>query len=307
MIKYTPSDFNADIKALTKRLKVVIKESMSVEPQGIYGIPRGGIPLATALSATLGIPLINRPAERNWQNIIVVDDLIDSGRTLKPFVDRGIVTAVLHRKPASPHFEFNCYVREIEQDWIEYFWEKTTADEQDIPVRLLEMIGEDLNREGLRETPERFIRSWRYLTSGYGQKPEDVIKVFKNEGYDQIVLLKNIELYSTCEHHLLPFWGRAHVAYIPDKKVIGISKLARLVDMYARRIQIQERLGDQVVKAIADCLSPQGAACIIEASHLCMRMRGVQKQNSKMVTSSLTGVFMEKDSAARQELMELIK
>ncbi len=178
--------------------------------------------------------------------------------------------------------------------------------EEVLVVRLIKMIGEDPNRLGLKNTPKRFINSIKYLTKGYKEKPEDILTVFDSESYDQIVLLKDIEIYSLCEHHLLPFWGQAHVAYIPDRKLIGISKLARLVDIYARRLQIQERIGDQVTKDLMNYLQPIGAACIIEANHLCMRMRGVQKQNSILVTSSLKGAFLEKLSA-REELMRLIK
>lgn len=174
-------------------------------------------------------------------------------------------------------------------------------------IRLqLEAIGEDSAREGLIDTPSRVIKSWKEIYSGYSKNPADILTVFEADGYDQIVLLKDIELYSTCEHHLLPFFGKAHVAYIPGDKVIGISKLARLVDIYARRLQIQERIGDQVTEALMKYLNPKGAACIIEAKHTCMMMRGVNKQNSTMVTSSMRGCF-KTDMLAKQELMALIK
>jgi len=177
-------------------------------------------------------------------------------------------------------------------------------------TEILRSIGEDPTREGLKQTPERMLKSFGYLFSGYAKDPKDFIKVFDSETYDQMVLLKNIEMYSMCEHHFLPFFGQAHIAYIPNKRVLGISKLARLLEIYSRRLQIQERIGEQVTKALMDYLEPLGAACVIEASHLCMRMRGVEKQNSTMVTSSLKGVFLEATSkgvAARQELTRLIK
>ena len=173
-------------------------------------------------------------------------------------------------------------------------------------VEQIKYIGENPDREGLVETPNRIVRSWDEIYAGYKQVPADVLTTFAADGYDQIVLLKDIELYSMCEHHMLPFFGKAHVAYIPGKRVLGISKLARLVDMYARRLQIQERLGDQITQALMDFVGCRGAACIIEATHMCMRMRGVSKQNSTMVTSSLTGAFFT-SSAARMELMGLIK
>jgi len=170
----------------------------------------------------------------------------------------------------------------------------------------LEYIGEDTTREGLQDTPYRVVKSWQEIFKGYTQQPEDIMTVFDAEGYDQIIILKDIEVYSMCEHHMLPFIGKAHVAYIPDKKIVGISKLARLVDIYARRLQIQERLGEQVTSALMEILSPKGAACIIEASHLCMRMRGVSKQNSIMITSSLKGAFI-RDASAKEELIKLVK
>ena len=169
-------------------------------------------------------------------------------------------------------------------------------------------IGEDPSREGLKETPDRIIRSWDELYKGYSQDPKDIMTTFSADGYDQIILLKDIELYSMCEHHMLPFFGKAHVAYIPhpDKKIVGISKLARLVDIYARRLQIQERIGEQVTSTLMELLEAQGAACIIEATHMCMRMRGVAKQQSVMCTSSLRGAFFD-SAGARIELMGLIK
>ncbi len=157
------------------------------------------------------------------------------------------------------------------------------------------------------ESISRVYKSWRFLLSGYEQKPEEIIKTTPNKDkLDGIALLKNIEVYSLCEHHFLPFFGKAHVAYIPVNKVVGISKLARVVDMYARRFQTQEKLCEQVANCLVEYLEPKGAACVIEADHLCMRMRGVEKQNSTFIYSSLKGAFLEKLDA-RNELMALIK
>lgn len=177
---------------------------------------------------------------------------------------------------------------------------------QELIRQILEQLGENPEREGLKDTPKRVVKSWTELYKGYMQDPKDILTTFESEGYNQIVLLKDIELYSMCEHHMLPFYGKAHVAYIPNGKVIGISKLARLVDIYARRLQIQERIGAQVTAALMEHLQPLGAACIIEATHMCMRTRGVQKQNSVMITSSMEGVFMT-DLSAKNELLTFIK
>lgn len=171
---------------------------------------------------------------------------------------------------------------------------------------ILTYLGEDIHREGLMDTPRRVVRSWGELYSGYSENPADVFTCFDSDGCDQIVLLKNIEFYSMCEHHMLPFFGKAHIAYIPDGKVIGVSKLARVLEVYARRLQIQERIGMQVTDALMKYLQPKGAACLLEAQHLCMIARGVGKQHSVMSTSSITGVFKESESS-RLELMALIR
>lgn len=171
--------------------------------------------------------------------------------------------------------------------------------------RQLEYIGENPDREGLIDTPERIIKMWKEIYAGYSMKVEDILTTFSADGYDQIILLKDIEFYSMCEHHNVPFYGKVHVAYLPGEKIVGISKLARLVDMYSKRMQIQERIGEQVTDALMKYLQPKGAACIIEASHLCMKMRGVEKQNSIMVTSSMRGAFLNNESL-KQELLNLI-
>ena len=177
---------------------------------------------------------------------------------------------------------------------------------QNMIREMIRQIGDNPMREGLLDTPHRIIKSWNELYSGYKQNPAEVFTVFDADGYDQMVLLKDVEFYSMCERHMLPFFGKAHIAYIPEEKVIGISKLARLLEIYARRLQIQERLGQQVVNALEKYLTPKGAACILEAQHLCMVSRGVNKQNSIMTTSALTGVF-QNEIDARNDLLKLIK
>jgi GTP cyclohydrolase I len=172
---------------------------------------------------------------------------------------------------------------------------------------LLEGIGEDLDREGLRRTPDRAARALEFLTQGYRQDLDEIINdaVFESEA-SEIILVKDIELYSMCEHHLLPFIGRAHVAYIPNGKVIGLSKVARIVDVYARRLQIQENLTAQIAESLMNCLEPSGVAVVVEAKHLCMMMRGVEKQNSVMKTSCLLGTFKD-DARTRSEFLSLLK
>jgi GTP cyclohydrolase IA len=172
---------------------------------------------------------------------------------------------------------------------------------------LLQSIGEDVNREGLQRTPDRAARALEFLTQGYRQNLDEIINgaVFESSA-SEIILVKDIELYSLCEHHLLPFIGRAHVAYLPNGKVIGLSKVARIVDVFARRLQIQENLTTQIAESLMNCLEPSGVAVVVEAKHLCMMMRGVEKQNSVMKTSCLLGVFKD-DARTRSEFLSLLK
>lgn len=170
---------------------------------------------------------------------------------------------------------------------------------------MLKYIGEDPDREGLKDTPSRVVRSYRELFGGYKIHPETLLTTFEDGACDELVLLKDIEFFSFCEHHLLPFMGYAHVAYVPNGKVIGLSKLARLVDVYSRRLQIQERLTQQITAALDLYLQPKGSACVVQAHHSCMSCRGVRKRETVMVTSSLTGVFKE-DSSTRAEFMSMI-
>ena len=178
---------------------------------------------------------------------------------------------------------------------------------EDAVRKILQYLEVDAKREGLEETPKRVIDSFDEIFAGYEQNPSEVLaSTFNAEGYDGIVLLRDIEFYSTCEHHLQPFRGRAHVAYIPTDKIVGISKLARIVELHARRLQNQERITKSVVDDIVDNLSPLGAGVIIEAKHGCMQCRGVSKQNAIMTTSAMRGVFFDK-AEARSELMQLIR
>ncbi|HEV7586737.1 MAG TPA: GTP cyclohydrolase I FolE [Longimicrobium sp.] len=171
--------------------------------------------------------------------------------------------------------------------------------------RQLALLGEDAEREGLLRTPERVAKSLAWLTSGYATDVRDVVGegVFA-EAHDNMVMVRDIEMYSLCEHHLLPFFGKVHVAYVPDGRIIGLSKLPRIVEVFARRLQVQERLTQQIADAICDVLQPRGVGVVIEASHLCLMMRGVEKQNSSTITSALRGVFRD-DARTREEFLRL--
>lgn len=273
---------------------------------GIYGVPRGGIPAAMAVAAELTCLGIAAHLEvLPGSADLFVDDIIDSGKTRDEYADKypgkPFYALVGKLETTSPTNR----LRPDPDHWYSFPWERMSQDDgpQDNVRRILQYIGEDVTREGLIETPDRVVRSYAEIFAGYKQKPEEVFKVFDGTGCDEMVIAKNIEFYSVCEHHMQPFFGRACIGYVPNGKVIGVSKLARLLDVYARRLQIQERLTTQVTSALDQFLLPKGSACTIEAKHFCMICRGVNKQHSSMVTSSLTGVF--RDAAVRQEFFAL--
>ena len=170
---------------------------------------------------------------------------------------------------------------------------------------VIDLLGEDTSREGLLKTPERASKAMKFLTEGYEMDPQQILQsaMFK-ENYNEMVIVKDIELYSQCEHHMLPFFGKAHIAYIPNGHIVGLSKIPRVVDVFSRRLQVQERLTEQILDCINDTLNPEGVAVVIEASHMCMMMRGVQKQNSTTTTSGFRGSFKETDT--RNEFLKLI-
>ena len=189
---------------------------------------------------------------------------------------------------------------------IEQFDENTTAKLAEHYKAILELLGEDPQREGLLKTPERVAKAMQFLTQGYNMDPVAILNSARfKEDYQQIVLVKDIEIYSMCEHHMLPFYGKAHVAYIPNGVITGLSKIPRIVDAFARRLQVQERLTVQIRDCIQETLNPLGVAVVVEAAHMCMQIRGVQKQNSVTTTSAFTGAFL-RDIRTREEFMKLI-
>lgn len=181
-----------------------------------------------------------------------------------------------------------------------------TTSLQDVIREMLVCLGEDPERDGLRRTPQRMERSMQYLTKGYQENPGETLRgAMFDVAYDEMVIVKDIEMFSLCEHHLLPFFGKVHVAYIPRGKVIGLSKVPRLVDVFARRLQVQERLTTQIAEAIESAIKPQGVGVVVEARHLCMMMRGVEKQHSSTITSAMLGAFREKET--RDEFLALVR
>lgn len=278
-------------------------EDRHTRPVYLYGVPRGGI-FATQLVLTELASLSLESAMCNNANDAdyVIDDIVDTGKTALKYVQ-----GLTKHRPFYSLYNKTDGSDDAKMGWIVFPWEamqEETAPTENVR-RLIEYIGDDPNREGLLETPNRVIRSYEKLFGGYKQNPEDIGTVFLDHAYDQIVVLKSIEMVSSCEHHMLPFYGQAHIAYLPDKKLLGISKLARILEIYARRLQIQERLTNEVADAVMKIAEPKGAACVIEAQHLCMVARGVEKQHSIMVTSCMRGCFQESDKT-RAEFLRLI-
>ena len=279
-----------------------------------FPVPRGGVPAAYALgevgrSMGVLINICDTPDEAHF----IFDDLIDSGATRDKYAKShpDMLFLALINKPfyraEDPEHEF--------ASWLVFPWESGAVDDadpadggEDIPTRLLQYVGEDPERGGLVETPKRFLKAWKFYTSGYGKDAKEILKTFEDgaDKYDEMVLVKDIPFYSQCEHHLAPFFGTAHIAYIPDGKIVGLSKFSRLIDMYARRLQVQERLTSQIAEAIQTHLEPKGVAVVLNARHMCMESRGVCQQGHSTTTSAMHGAFKD-EHETRMEFLELIK
>lgn len=277
-----------------------VATSWAGDVDAVFGVPRGGIPVAALVAGMMDLPLVEEP---HVGRCLVLDDLVDSGRTLAAF--DGHKTDALYRKPHSPA-ELAPMGKELD-GWLVFPWEgdETVAAETNV-VRLLQAIGEDPDREGLVDTPARVVRALQEMTSGAEVSPEDLLAtVFKGDDYDEMVVVSGVPFQSLCEHHLLPFAGHATVAYIPDGQVVGLSKLARLVHCFARRLQLQEALTSQIAQALEHYLSPIGVGVILTAHHSCMSHRGVRSQG-QMTTSAMLGALRD-DPSARSELLALHK
>jgi GTP cyclohydrolase I len=255
----------------------------------VFGIPRGGAILAG---------LTKRAISNVEYADFIVDDIIDSGTTAEKY----------KKYNKKMYFMIDKRKDEYKNKWIKMPWEQDgETDIQDHIIRIIEYIGDDAHRDGLIETPQRMVESWKELFSGYSHKPEEVLKTFENDSeINSMVVVKDIELYSTCEHHFLPFIGKCTVGYIPGGKIVGLSKIARLVEIFARRLQVQERLTEQIADTLYHILECQGVGVCIKAKHLCMASRGVNKQNSQMITTSLKGIFLEKEKV-KEEFVQYIR
>jgi len=258
----------------------------------IYGVPRGGVPVALMLAGTGPFVLVDEIGKAE----VVVDDLLDSGATRKRYNDWPFYALLDKQQDAG-----------FKNAWVVFPWESgTDGDVEDNVRRLIQFIGDDATRGGLLETPHRVVKAWQEWCSGYGQDPAEVLKVFEDgaEGCDEMVVVKDIPFYSKCEHHMADIFGTATIAYVPDGKIVGLSKLDRLLEIYARRLQVQERLTAQVADALMEHLGAKGAGVVIKARHMCMESRGVRKQGHHTVTSVLRGVFKDQP-ATRAEFLAL--
>jgi len=304
------------VNSLYQQIKVRLDSQKFRELAGIYGIPTGGSVIAAMLAKYMRLPLLDSssPSQNGNKPVLIVDDICDSGRTLNPYRDNSDqYTAVIHSRPRTRRGVqvFPNFIVEITEDWIVYPYEHVLVGTE-IVTRMLEFIGEDPGREGLRETPRRVVDSWKELFSGYKSTPD--IKTFSAD-YDQMIVERDLTYFSFCEHHIMPFFGKVHICYIPGKtehdhdvverRVIGLSKLARIVDIYSRRLQIQERLTKQIADCLETELQPSGVGVIVTGTHFCMAARGVKQSSSVMVTSVVRGV-LRSDGTPRQEFLSLL-
>tara|TARA_R110000824_G_scaffold376370_5_gene567491 strand:- start:657 stop:1499 length:843 start_codon:yes stop_codon:yes gene_type:complete len=262
-----------------------LKNSLETNFDKIYGIPRGGQVIAGLTGMAVDTP---------EEATIIIDDLYDSGTTykkwLKKYPDKEFV------------FLFNKEF-EYQNTWLEFPWEESGEKEvEENVVRLLEYFGEDVNREGLKETPKRFVKFFDEFLN----PPKWNCTTFDSEGYDEMIVQSNIPFHSLCEHHIAPFFGEGFIAYIPNKKIVGLSKLARCLETFSRKLQNQERITNEVAEFLQKELNPLGIAVVLRAKHMCMEMRGVKKHDTFTTTSKMMGVFKE-DINARQEFLNLIK
>jgi GTP cyclohydrolase I len=296
MLKLT----HKDVRNLARDVAHKINNQL-MTPQtslNIYAVPRGGIPAALALIPFLSTRFRARLVEDPKMADFVFDDIIDTGRTREQYLGH----------------KFFALIDKIKDDrykglWVVFPWEETQErGYEDHVVRLLQYVGEDPNRGGLRETPARVSKAWQHWCSGYSKKPEDILKVFEDggESYDQMVTVQDIPIYSHCEHHLAPIFGTATISYIPDGKIVGLSKLSRLADMFARRLQVQERMTSQIAHSLQSILKPHGVGVCIKARHLCMESRGICQQGHQTITTALTGHMLNEPSA-RAEFLQLVR
>lgn len=287
------------ILAAVKKVKASGKKYTSV-----FGVPRGGHYPAAIVATELKVKQIFDPVKIT-KSTLVVDDLVDSGSTMTKWQTQygcDFLAVIKNKAKANPTY-FG-YDNSRVGDWIVFPDEHDCGIEENLK-RTLQYIGEDTNREGLLETPKRMRKAYDEIFSGYKTDPKSLVKCFTKGTCEEMVILRNAEFYSTCEHHFFPFFGHCSIGYIPNGKVIGVSKLARLLDCFSKRMQIQERMTTQIADFLEQELNAQGVYVICEGVHFCMTSRGVKKQSASMITSAIRGIFKQ-DAQARNEFLHLI-
>lgn len=285
-----------DVRQRALQIATTMSSNGHVTPK-VYPVPRGGVMAAMALASVTHVTLVDSPEEADC----FMDDIIDTGSTMQELCD------------AYPGLPFYALVDKGLKDdkdlgWVVFPWEQTRdAGIEPNIVRLLQFCGDDASREGLLETPRRVAKAWSFWTKGYGENPADVLKVFTDgaKDCDEMVIVRDIPFYSKCEHHMADIFGTASIAYIPNGKIVGLSKLSRVLDVFARRLQVQERLTNQVADAIFENLDAKGVGVVIKARHMCMESRGICQQGHHTVTSALRGVIKDQPET-RAEFMTLI-
>jgi GTP cyclohydrolase I len=299
-----------DVSRLASKAALRVVKAASAAAVSFYAIPRGGVPAAIAIAAAVErdkgfqVRFVTDPAHADY----LVDDLIDSGETMSKAMAASEAAAVGLPTRARPLVLINKKdpSEKLKDAWIVFPWEGDAVGSfEDNVRRTLQFVGEDATRGGLLETPARVAKAWQFWCKGYAENPADILKTFEDgaQGCNEMVMVRDIPFYTNCEHHMAPFFGTATIAYIPDGRIVGLSKLSRLLDCFARRLQVQERLTTQVADALMDHLSPKGAGVILRARHLCMESRGVRQQGHSTVTSALRGVMV--DGVVRQEFLQL--
>lgn len=292
----TELDMAILVRQLATRLANTYQSIFAIRALRIYPVPRGGVPVAYRL-LSYDTQLVDTPEEAD----VIIDDLIDSGSTQNKFLsqypDKGF------------HVLIDKQAGEYENSWVTFPWERGDNTDESLTDnirRIIQYIGDDPDREGLLETPDRVSKSYKEIFAGYGMEAKDVLKVFTDGAgdYNEMVVVNDIPFYSACEHHMEAIFGVASIAYIPCGKIVGLSKLSRVLDVFARRLQVQERLTVQIADALQDTLKPLGVGVLIRARHLCMERRGVCKQGHHTVTCALRGV-MRNDEGARAEFLKL--
>jgi len=291
MIEYTWAEFDRDCLVLGEKIN-------HIGYGGLYGVPRGGVPLAVRLSSLTGKPLLEYPIE----GCLVVDDIIDSGKTREKFKEYDFVS--LHCKSIGDSLHHV-------EDWVKYPWEtEQERNGEDIVLRMLEFIGENPNRTGLKDTPKRVVKMWGEVFRGYDKEQFPNVTIFPN-GEDGIyyhdMIIDQGYFYSACEHHAIPFFGEFYFGYVPGDYIVGASKISRVVDYYSARLQVAERLVHDIAGYFDGNLKPKGLILIMKGRHLCKEMRGVKKYNSPFEVIAVRGCFADNDNNCKDEFLSRIK